>query len=193
MDIAILDAVQAARTPFLDTVMPLATHLGDLGLIWLVIAAVLAAQPRYRRWGIAVAVALAATVVVGVLILKPLFGRPRPFVELGFTGLLIPPPGGSSFPSNHSMASFAAATALCWLPGKGAGVRALKASGIVIALLIAISRVYLYVHYPSDILAGAVIGVGLGCAVGAAAKRLRPDDPPGAASQGEIDSNRRIG
>ena len=72
-----------------------------------------------------------------------------------FAGLLIPPPSGDSFPSNHSMVSFAAAAALCCLPGKGRGVLALKVSAVAVACLIAFSRLYLYVHYPSDILAGA--------------------------------------
>ncbi len=60
------------------------------------------------------------------------------------------------------MVSFAAAAALCCLPGKGRGVLALKVSAVAVACLIAFSRLYLYVHYPSDILAGAVIGIAVG-------------------------------
>ena len=123
MDIAVLDAIQQhLRTPLLDQIMLLATHLGDLALVW----------------------------------------RARPFVAYEFAGLLIPPPSGDSFPSNHSMVSFAAAAALCCLPGKGRGVLALKVSAVAVACLIAFSRLYLYVHYPSDILAGAVIGIAVG-------------------------------
>ena len=97
-----------------------------------------------------------------MFVLKPLFGRARPFVAYEFAGLLIPPPSGDSFPSNHSMVSFAAAAALCCLPGKGRGVLAFKVSAVAVACLIAFSRLYLYVHYPSDILAGAVIGIAVG-------------------------------
>ena len=82
--------------------MLLATHLGDLALVWLVAGAVLVAQPRYRRWGVAVLLAVVATAILGMFVLKPLFGRARPFVAYEFAGLLIPPPSGDSFPSNHS-------------------------------------------------------------------------------------------
>ena len=113
MDIAVLDAIQQhLRTPLLDQIMLLATHLGDLALVWLVAGAVLVAQPRYRRWGAAVLLAVVATAIPGMFVLKPLFGRARPFVAYEFAGLLIPPPSGDSFPSNHSLVSFAAAAAL---------------------------------------------------------------------------------
>lgn len=116
MDIAVLDAIQQhLRTPLLDQIMLLATHLGDLALVWLVAGAVLVAQPRYRRWGAAVLLAVVATAILGMFVLKPLFGRARPFVAYEFAGLLIPPPSGDSFPSNHSMVSFAS-TCTCTIP-----------------------------------------------------------------------------
>ena len=165
MDLAILEFVQEHwRGPALDAVMLAATHLGDLAIVWFLAAAVLAAQPKRRVYGIAVAVAVLATAALGMLVLQPLFGRVRPFEATGFMGLLIPPPGGSSFPSNHSMVSFAAATAICCLPKGSRGVTAAKAGAVTVAALIAFSRVYLYVHYPTDILAGAAIGVALGLA-----------------------------
>ena len=99
MDIAVLDAIQQhLRTPLLDQIMLLATHLGDLALVWLVAGAVLVAQPRYRRWGAAVLLAVVATAILGMFVLKPLFGRARPFVAYEFAGLLIPPPSGDSSP-----------------------------------------------------------------------------------------------
>lgn len=178
MDIAILDAIQAyMRSPFMDGAMLLATHLGDLAALWLVAGAVLLAQPRYRRYGAAVLLAVAVTAALGMLVLKPLFGRPRPFVAYEFAGLLIPPPSGDSFPSNHSMVSFAAATALCLVPSKGRGATALKVVAVAAACLIAFSRLYLYVHYPSDILAGAVIGIAVGAGSVAFAKRFPPAGP----------------
>ena len=163
MDIAVLDFIQAhLRSPLMDALMLAATHLGDLALVWLAAGAVLAAQPRYRRYGAAVLLAVAATAVLGMLVLKPLFGRVRPFEAYGFMGLLVPPPAGNSFPSNHSMVSFAAAAALCCVPGRGRLSVALKAAGVALACLIAFSRLYLYVHYPSDILVGAVVGAAVG-------------------------------
>ena len=165
MDIAVLNAIQQhLRTPLLDQIMLLATHLGDLALVWLVAGAVL--------------LAVVATAILGMFVLKPLFGRARPFVAYEFAGLLIPPPSGDSFPSNHSMVSFAAAAALCCLPGKGRGVLALKVSAVAVACLIAFSRLYLYVHYPSDILAGAVIGIAVGIGSVWLVNKVWPERPP---------------
>ncbi|WP_080797368.1 phosphatase PAP2 family protein [Arabiibacter massiliensis] len=173
MDLAILDFIQERlRTPLLDDVMIALTHLGDLALVWLVAGAVLLAQPKRRQYGAAVILAVVATAAIGMLVLKPLFDRPRPFVAHEFLGLLVPPPLGTSFPSNHSMVSFAAATAICCIPEGGRGVKAVKTGALVVAALIAISRIYLYVHYPSDILVGAIVGVGLGLASVWVVKRL---------------------
>ena len=130
-----------------------------------------------RVYGIGVLLAIVASAVLGALVLKPLFGRVRPFVAYEFLGLLIPPPLGSSFPSNHSMVSFAAAAALCCLPDKGRLATVLKAAAVAAACLIAFSRLYLYVHYPSDILVGAVIGIVVGVSAVVIAKKLVPQQP----------------
>ena len=76
------------------------------------------------------------------------------------------------------MVSFAAATALCRLPEKGRGITAAKVAAVVVACLIAFSRLYLYVHYPTDVAAGALLGVALGFAAVALARRIRPDVSP---------------
>lgn len=175
MDIAILDAIQEhLRTPALDVVMLFATHLGDLALVWFIAATVLIAQPKRRIYGLGVLAAIVFAAVIGAFVLKPLFGRVRPFEAYGFLGLLIPAPLGSSFPSNHSMVSFAAAAALCCVPDKGKLASVLKALAVALACLIAFSRLYLYVHYPSDILVGALIGVVVGIASVVLVKRLWP-------------------
>ena len=150
MDAALLDILQAhARSPFMDALMVAVTHLGDLAVVWLAAAALV--------------VAVVAAAAIGAFLLKPLFGRERPFLAHGFAHLLVPPPLGSSFPSNHSMVSFAAAAALCCLPDKTRLATGLKVAAVTLACLIAFSRLYLYVHYPSDVLAGAVLGVATGC------------------------------
>lgn len=172
MDVALLDAVRAhLHTPVLDVLMPAVTHLGDAAIIWIIAGLALLVRRDTRVWGIAVLVAVAASAALGHFILKPLFDRVRPYEALGFANLLIAPPMGSSFPSNHSMVSFAAATALACVPKRGRGATALKVLGIALACTIAFSRVYLYVHYPTDIIAGATIGIALGvlCAWGARA------------------------
>lgn len=163
MDIAVLDAIQNyLRSPFLDVVMPFLTHLGDFALIWFVAGAALIATKKRRPYGIAVIVAIVVAAALGTFLLKPFFGRMRPFETYEFLGLLIPAPSGSSFPSNHSMVSFAAAAALCCLPDKTRFANGMKILAVTLACLIAFSRLYLYVHYPSDIFAGALIGVAVG-------------------------------
>ena len=107
------------------------------------------------------------------LVLKPLIGRLRPFVERPDVVLLIPPPGDASFPSGHTAASFAAAFAL-----KASGSPLWKPA-LLWALLIAFSRLYLYVHWPSDVLGGAVLGAVVGWLgaklAAAAADRISPE------------------
>lgn len=138
----------------MDTIMSLVTSLGNHGIIWIAIAVLLLVQKRYRRWGVVMLVAMAATYLVGTVWLKPLVARPRPFIEAGYT-LIIANPGGYSFPSGHTLASFTAATVVCCMPlGKG-----WKIGAVVLAVLIAFSRLYLFVHYPTDVLAGAVLGI----------------------------------
>lgn len=179
MDIAVLDAIQEhLRSPIMDSLMLFVTHLGDLAIIWFVAAVVLIAQPKRRVYGVGVIVAVVVAAALGAFVLKPLFGRVRPFVAYEFLGLLVPPPLGSSFPSNHSMVSFAAAAALCCLPDKSSLFTAFKASVVALACLIAFSRLYLYVHYPSDILVGAVLGIVIGIASVAVVKKLMPQPPP---------------
>ena len=179
MDIALLDAIQEhLRSPFMDTLMLSVTHLGDLAVVWFLAAAVLAASSRRRTYALAVVVAVLLAAAVGTFVLRPLFDRQRPFVAYEFSGLLVPAPSGASFPSNHSMVSFAAATALCCLPEKGRGITAAKVAAVAAACLIAFSRLYLYVHYPTDVAAGALLGVALGFAAVALARRIRPDVSP---------------
>lgn len=154
IDNAILDFIQQhLRSSFGDAVMPVITALGNAGIIWLLLGGGLLCFRKTRRIGAAVLAALAINLLLCNVILKPLVGRVRPFEANDFTGLLISPPSDPSFPSGHSSASFAAAVALFWY-WKKPGVAAL-----VLAALIAFSRLYLYVHYPTDVLAGALIGV----------------------------------
>lgn len=157
MESSILDWIQTnLRTPVLDLLMPAITALGNGGLIWIVLAAGLLLMPGHRKAGAAVLVGLALEVVCCNLVLKPLVARVRPCDINTAVQLLIARPDDFSFPSGHTGASFAAVSALCasgnrlWIPS------------LILAVLIAFSRLYLYVHYPTDVLAGAVIGVMAG-------------------------------
>ncbi len=152
LDLTILDWIQAhLRCGFLDVVAPAVTMLGELGAVWIVLALVLLARKKTRPQGAAVAAALVIDLVLCNFLLKPLVARPRPFT-LREVQLLVDAPTDYSFPSGHTAASFAAVTALLcgksrlWLPA------------LVLAVVIALSRLYLYVHYPSDVLCGALLG-----------------------------------
>ena len=157
MELAVLNWIQQTlRTDWLDPLMAFVSALGDAGAIWIVLAVVLLCFPKTRRAGVTVALALLLDVILCNGVLKPLFDRARPCVVNPMVELLIQCPADASFPSGHTAASFAAVGALC-----AAGEKLWK-PGLVLAVLIAFSRLYLYVHWPSDVLAGALLGWGLG-------------------------------
>lgn len=153
----ILDFIQNnLRNGFLDIIMRFITHIGDYGIIWFLTAVVLMTVKKTRAVGFAILAALLLCLLVGNLTLKPLIARERPFTVNASIELLIPRPADFSFPSGHTMSSFAAATVI-FLANKRFGTVAL-----VLAGAIAFSRLYLYVHYPSDVLAGGLIGIAFG-------------------------------
>lgn len=144
---------------FMDAIMPLITVLGDAGIFWIAVAVVLIFIPKYRKIGLSMGVALIMGLLVCNVTLKPLVARPRPYdYQLEYFGktieLLIATPHDFSFPSGHTLASFEAATALL-IGNKKMGIPAM-----ILACLIAFSRLYLYVHYPTDVLFSVVLGVG---------------------------------
>lgn len=157
MELSILNWIQTyLRSDVLDTVMPLISRLADHGEVWILLALVLLAVKGQRLYGGAVAFGLTLDLIACNMILKPLVGRLRPFLLNPDVVLLITPPGDASFPSGHTAASFAAVFAL-----KTAGSPLWKPA-LVLAVLIAFSRLYLYVHWPSDVLGGAVLGAVVG-------------------------------
>jgi len=137
--------------PFLDFLMPKITVLGNGGLIWIIATLVLLAIPKYRKGGIALAVGLVAVLLIGNITLKPLIARTRPYDLIEGIKLLIKAPNDYSFPSGHTLSSFVSAFILT-MTDKRFGYAA-----IPLATLIAFSRLYLYVHFPSDILGGILI------------------------------------
>lgn len=141
-------------SPVLDGIMLFFTTMGDGGLLWIAMGLGLLFFPKTRRIGLVLLIALFFTHLIGSVLLKNLFARPRPCVTFPDIPLLIPRPSGFSFPSGHASSSFAGAAVLFFAAGKKAGIPA-----FTVALLIAFSRVYLFVHYPTDILAGALLGL----------------------------------
>lgn len=154
IDFSILDWVQLhLRCGFLDTVMPWITALGEYGAVWILLAVVLLLRKDTRQVGIMMALALALDVLLCNVIVKPLVARPRPFALRPEVELLIKAPREFSFPSGHTAASFAAAGALWFSHRRG------RVAALILAAVIGLSRIYLYVHYPSDVLGGAVLGL----------------------------------
>lgn len=157
IDLGILNLIQTClRCDVLDLVMPVVTRLGDGGILWICSSLFLLVFPKTRRAGAAMAVSLGLEVLCCNVLLKPLVARPRP-CDVNLTmQLLIPRPDGFSFPSGHTGASFAAASSLFF------GKNRFRIPALVMAALIGFSRLYLYVHYPTDVFAGALVGIMLG-------------------------------
>ncbi len=136
----------------LDRLFRVITDIGEKGAVWILIALVLLMIPRTRRAGVAMCIAMLTCLIFGNLILKNLVARPRPFQVDPNILLAIPPPREYSFPSGHTMNGFAASGAL-WRYSRRAGLAALS-----LAALIGFTRLYFCVHYPTDVLAGALFG-----------------------------------
>ena len=139
--------------PIMDKVMVISTYLGNLGIIWIIIAALLMISKNYRKIGFMAIAALILSTILGDGILKHVVGRIRPSANIPAVNLLIVNPLSYSFPSGHTTSSFAVAGVLA----KYFKDYALEFFSL--ASLIAFSRLYLYVHYPTDVLAGIVLGL----------------------------------
>ena len=170
-ELAVLDWIQThLRCGFLDAVLPVISWTCDHGEIWILLAAVLLFWKKHRWTGVSVSFALILDLICCNMILKPLVGRIRPFAVNTAVELLTAPPADASFPSGHTAASFAAVFAL-----RASGSPLWKPAA-VLASVIAFSRLYLYVHWPTDVLGGILVGAVVGWAgarLGDALRRRR--------------------
>lgn len=156
-ELRILDFIREhLACPLLDAVMPVMTSLANGGIIWILTAVVLLIFKKTRKTGFSVAFALICGLIIGNLLLKNLVGRIRPYDLNEGIEILIARLPDYSFPSGHTLASFEAATVLM-IRNRRLGIPAL-----ILAIIIAFSRLYLYVHYPTDVLAGIILGVFIG-------------------------------
>ena len=156
-DLPVLDWIQAnLQSAFMDKFMPFITVFGDAGIFWMICSALLMIFPKTRKTGLGMAFAMVIGLVVCNMTLKPLVARIRPYdlqAELGVAiQLLCGPQHDFSFPSGHTIASFEAAVVLL-KNSKKMGIPAM-----ILAVLISFSRMYLYVHYPTDVLASIILG-----------------------------------
>ena len=152
MELQILHWFESLHNGLLDPFMVCITKLGDKGLFWILLAAALICTKKYRRAGVTMALALIFSVIFCNGLMKNIVARPRPFWVDPTFNLLVKAPTDYSFPSGHTSASFASALALLmWHKREGI-------CAVVLASLIALSRLYLTVHYPTDVLVSLVLG-----------------------------------
>ncbi len=157
----LLFLIEHVRSAFLTPIFLFITHLGDGGALWLVVAVLCLLRRETRPCGIIILLALILGLLIGNLAIKNLVARPRPFQTYPELTNLVPQ-GGYSFPSAHAMSSFAAATS-AFLFFRRHGRKWLGIVLLFLAACIAISRLYVCVHYPSDVLCGSLLGIALGC------------------------------
>lgn len=153
-EIGILDFIKETfSSSFLDAFFSTITRFADHGIGWIIVAVLLIAFKKTRKMGISMGIALIIGYVTGNMFLKNVVGRIRPYDFVGNVDLLVDRLSDFSFPSGHTLCSFEGAFTV-FIRNKKWGIAA-----IVFAFLIALSRLYLYVHYPSDVLVGAIMGI----------------------------------
>lgn len=170
-DEMVLNWFQSIQNDILTGIFRLITALGEGGIIWIIIALFFLLWKKTRVIGVTMLLALLFSLLVGNLTLKPLVARPRPCWRNPEIPLLITNPTDYSFPSGHAMSSFAAAVGI-YMWRRPAGLAALLG-----AVIMSATRMYFYVHYPTDILAGMLIGIVLGVFAYLLMKRIKVRKP----------------
>lgn len=155
MEINILNEIAKIHNPFLDKIMTKMSMLGSGGIFFIIIALILLLNKKTIKIGLTMSLALVLCAIVGNGILKPYFSRIRPYMK-EMIPIIINPPSGYSFPSGHTYSAFAAATVIN-IYNKKWGILF-----YIFAVLMGFSRMYLYVHYPTDVLAGMILGILIG-------------------------------
>jgi undecaprenyl-diphosphatase len=158
LDNSILEFIQInMRSIIGDRIMVWITWLGNGITIWAIIGLALIISKKYRKHGVMIVAALILCFLVGNLSIKPIVARTRPFDVMPLLGgLLVKAPTDFSFPSGHTMCAFASSVVIFNM-NKKIGIFTL-----ILSSLIGFSRLYLYVHYPSDVFGGMIIGILVG-------------------------------
>ncbi|MGL5245852.1 MAG: phosphatase PAP2 family protein, partial [Sarcina sp.] len=129
------------------------TSLSNVGFIWILISIYLICKKKYRILGILTLSALILNTILGEGLIKHIVQRPRPFNTLSGLDIIIRKPMGYSFPSGHTSSAFAAVFMLSYYFKK------YRLPLMALAILTGFSRIYLLVHYPSDVLCGVLLGL----------------------------------
>lgn len=143
------------RCALLTTLLVPFTTTGNHGELWIVLCLLLILSPKTRKGGVLALISLLLCFLFNDFVLKLLVARPRPFTAIESLRPLIPLPSDYSFPSGHSNSSFAVAFGAM----RGVPQKWLKLLLVVLACLMAFSRLYVGVHYPTDVLAGSIEGI----------------------------------
>ena len=157
-ELNILNAIQNLRSTPLDKFMVTISAAGNLSLIWIAFIFIFLAAKELKDQGKIMVLAFILNILIVNIFVKNLVARPRPYDVANFTDLLIHKLSDNSFPSGHTSYAFTFATIVTILNKN----KALKIFTGVLAVLMAFSRLYLYVHFPTDVLAGAIFGILIG-------------------------------
>lgn len=159
MDFNILDWIAVhLHSDVLDWFFPLFTSLGDKGWVFIVLAVILLWIPKTRKWGAKLGASLLLGLVFGNIVIKNAVMRARPYDMADNIVLLVDKLSDYSFPSGHTMAAFEFCTVVCLMPVR----RVYKVLAVLFAICMAFSRLYLYVHFPSDVAGGILFGTLFG-------------------------------
>ena len=155
LDTSILLFIQEhIRNPILTPIFKFITGLGNAGMIWIFIIFLLLCYRKSRKTGIAALITIVICFIINNIMIKNFAARPRPFTMIQNLQILIAKPTDFSFPSGHTAISFAVAGAIFFAGNKKFGIGA-----FVLASAIGFSRLYLGVHYPSDVICGILVGL----------------------------------
>ena len=155
LDVGFLLFLQdSVRNPILNSIMIFITSLGNGGMLWIAATVLLMIPKKTRKVGLMSAIALLGSLIINNNLIKNLVQRPRPFRTFPELQIIIPTPSEFSFPSGHTSSSFAAAAVFYRHLPKKLGV-----PSVVLAGLIGFSRLYVGVHYPTDVIAGVIMGI----------------------------------
>lgn len=157
-ELDILNAIQNMRSTPLDKFMVTISAAGNLSLIWIAFIFIFLAAKELKDQGKIMVLAFILNILLVNILVKNLVARPRPYDVANFTDLLVHKLSDNSFPSGHTSYALTFATIVTLLNKN----KALKIFTDVLAVLMAFSRLYLYVHFPTDVLAGAIFGILIG-------------------------------
>lgn len=155
IDISILNLIQNLKSPLMDKIMTTITAFGNMGIFWILLIIIFLTTKEYKKMAKYMIICLLVNIIIVNLIIKPAVGRQRPFEIVEGIKLLVLKPQDPSFPSGHSAVSFCMLTTILFFSKS----KTINIMASLLAILIAFSRLYLYVHFPSDVFCGIIFGI----------------------------------